>query len=605
MKCTSRGKTADAQLPMTDNRNPSLVARIWPFAMLFVLCLMPAPSFGADRTGTTVFPLLKIGQGPRAAAMGESFTGLADDASAIYWNPAGLSQLTRHELSLSHQQWFAGIKDEIAHAVVPFGPGAIGLGLLYSGEPDVQYWDDQRLEFATFNAWSSVLTAGYGLRLADNYRLGATITGVYEYLREDRGIGGAVDVGFVCLPVAGLGIGVAARHLGTMSFGTGFEPLPMEIAAGATYALGKFKTTLDAVIPLLDNDPSLRAGIEYSPASVLAIRLGYRTGPVDLAALGLLSGLTGGVGLTVGGIGLDYAFTPYGELGMTHRIGLRTAIAPPAFGSQTIIVLDADTKMRLVANLAVTGVIDTTATTDEIELTPRKPGRLLVRAARADYKPEVDTFPVTLGSNRVDTMLLRELESSLAGTIYDAKTRQPIGGTLTYFRWPAHDEPRTTISVPAPPGTFAIEALRAGTYVLDAAGPNKAYLPQSCTLEIPPGLATRRDFYLWRKTDFLVLDGVNFETGKADILQIFYGVLDRAGQILKQTPAITKVELAGHTDPRDSNTIEAVRRYLISKWGIAPERLVAKGYADSQPISTNATPEGMARNRRTELRIIE
>jgi chemotaxis protein MotB len=46
-----------------------------------------------------------------------------------------------------------------------------------------------------------------------------------------------------------------------------------------------------------------------------------------------------------------------------------------------------------------------------------------------------------------------------------------------------------------------------------------------------------------------------------------------------------------------------VRQYLVEKWGIAPERLTAHGYADTQPIAPNNTEEGMARNRRTEFRI--
>ncbi|HTW90477.1 MAG TPA: OmpA family protein, partial [bacterium] len=48
---------------------------------------------------------------------------------------------------------------------------------------------------------------------------------------------------------------------------------------------------------------------------------------------------------------------------------------------------------------------------------------------------------------------------------------------------------------------------------------------------------------------------------------------------------------------------DAVRQYLITKWGIAPERLTAHGYGDTQPIAPNTTEEGMAKNRRTEFRI--
>ena len=46
-----------------------------------------------------------------------------------------------------------------------------------------------------------------------------------------------------------------------------------------------------------------------------------------------------------------------------------------------------------------------------------------------------------------------------------------------------------------------------------------------------------------------------------------------------------------------------VRTYLLKK-GIAQERVIAKGYGDTQPIADNDTPEGKQKNRRTEVRII-
>jgi outer membrane protein OmpA-like peptidoglycan-associated protein len=563
--------------------------------------------------GTAVFPLLKIGQGCRASAMGESFTGLADDASAVYWNPAGLGQLESRQFALSHQEWFAGIKDEVGHAALPLGPGALGLGLVYSGEPDVRYWDAAQQRFQTFNAWSTMVTAGYGWQLSNKYGLGAAITGLCQDLSLEHGVGGVVDVGAFGRPAQGLGVGLVARHLGAMTYSDGFKRLPMEFAAGAAYSLGRFNMTLDAVLPALDNPPNFRAGIEFLPVKSVALRLGYRTGPVDLSSLGYWTGLSGGIGVTVGYFGLDYAFVPYGELGLTHRVGLRLVVPPPTLGSLTVIVLDADTRVRLEANLAATGVLDTTATASVLALTQVKPGQVVVRASLTGYEPQIGTFHVVAGKSLEDTLLLKRMLSSIAGTIFDAKTKMPIGGTLAY-RGPKSGK----LSVAANPGSFTIEAVPDGKYVLDASGPSTVYLPQSCTLDVPPGQNVKRDFYLWRKSDFLVLEGVNFETGKADILPAFFPVLDRVGEILRQTANIKKVELAGHTDPRDIKTsefpsnlelsqarAEAVRKYLVEKWGIAPERLTAKGYASTQPVAPNTTLEGMAKNRRTELRIIE
>ncbi|MCX6844275.1 MAG: OmpA family protein, partial [candidate division WOR-3 bacterium] len=48
---------------------------------------------------------------------------------------------------------------------------------------------------------------------------------------------------------------------------------------------------------------------------------------------------------------------------------------------------------------------------------------------------------------------------------------------------------------------------------------------------------------------------------------------------------------------------EAVKQYLVAKFVIAPERLTAHGYADTQPIAPNDNEEGMAKNRRTEFRV--
>jgi outer membrane protein OmpA-like peptidoglycan-associated protein len=71
-----------------------------------------------------------------------------------------------------------------------------------------------------------------------------------------------------------------------------------------------------------------------------------------------------------------------------------------------------------------------------------------------------------------------------------------------------------------------------------------------------------------------------------------------------------KVEIEGHTDASGSEAhnlklsqqrAESVRDYLVSK-GVEASRLVAKGYGESQPIADNDSPEGMAKNRRVELK---
>src|SRR5262249_47352684 len=76
-------------------------------------------AFGSDEVGTSGAAFLKIGPGARPAAMGEAFTGVADDIHAIYYNPAGLALLKKPELTAMHMQWFQSINYEFAAFAYP------------------------------------------------------------------------------------------------------------------------------------------------------------------------------------------------------------------------------------------------------------------------------------------------------------------------------------------------------------------------------------------------------------------------------------------------------------------------------------------------------
>lgn len=579
--------------------------------------------FGAGRTGTTVLPLLKAGQGVRAAAVGEAFTSIAGDASSVFWNPAGLAEVDGYQLALSHHEWFTGIRDEVLHGAAKLGAGGAGLGLVYSGEAGIESWSELNEPGDTFGTWDGVLSAGYGLKFAGKHRLGAAVKLVTEDLHIAQGWGAGLDIGFQSrvlefqqeeVSIGRLDAGLALRHLGGMWFESGMEWLPVELAAGCSYTLRRLLAALDIVLPV-DNSPNLRLGLEYLPAENVALRLGYRTGPQSLAQLGALGGLCAGLGFVTGSLGVDYSFSPYGELGMVHRLGLwfgGVPARPATTGSLHIRVLDATAREPLEAVISLSGTADTSVSTSELHLDGILPGTVIARAVRADYEPVTDTFRILAGRRTTALLLMSRLRrGEISGRVYDAGTREPVSARIVY-RGPAFGEE----PVPAS-GEYRLRDLPPGEYRLGISGPSEEYLPQSCTLRVSGGEKLQRDFHLARRRQTIVLEGINFETGRADILPQFEPVLNRAGEILRNTPQI-RVELAGHTDPREINTrefpsnwelsqarAEAVRRYLIERFQIAPERLTARGYADTQPIAPNDSPEGMARNRRTEFRVLE
>ncbi|MCI0330756.1 MAG: OmpA family protein [candidate division Zixibacteria bacterium] len=110
----------------------------------------------------------------------------------------------------------------------------------------------------------------------------------------------------------------------------------------------------------------------------------------------------------------------------------------------------------------------------------------------------------------------------------------------------------------------------------------------------------------------LVLKGVNFQTGKAVLLDASKTVLDEVAISLMAHPEV-KVEVGGHTDATGSDAhnlnlseqrATAVRNYLVEK-GVKAENLFVKGYGETTPIADNKTVSGRAQNRRVELKRVQ
>jgi OmpA-OmpF porin, OOP family len=106
---------------------------------------------------------------------------------------------------------------------------------------------------------------------------------------------------------------------------------------------------------------------------------------------------------------------------------------------------------------------------------------------------------------------------------------------------------------------------------------------------------------------------VQFETGSAVLKKESESLLDEVAKALSDHPEVKKVRVEGHTDSRAGDAYnkglskrraQAVREYLVGK-GIAPKRLVARGYGEEKPIADNDSEEGRFKNRRVEFTILE
>lgn len=109
-----------------------------------------------------------------------------------------------------------------------------------------------------------------------------------------------------------------------------------------------------------------------------------------------------------------------------------------------------------------------------------------------------------------------------------------------------------------------------------------------------------------------ILEKVFFATGKADIGERSFSLLSQVAAVLRANPQIRAVRVEGHTDSvgnGDSNRelsqrrADAVRAFLLNK-GVAPTRLLARGFGDTQPIADNGSRAGRDQNRRVEFKIV-
>ncbi|MDH5670673.1 MAG: OmpA family protein [Myxococcales bacterium] len=118
---------------------------------------------------------------------------------------------------------------------------------------------------------------------------------------------------------------------------------------------------------------------------------------------------------------------------------------------------------------------------------------------------------------------------------------------------------------------------------------------------------------VYREGELMVFGAITFDSGQDTILEESFPVLDMAAQVLKDHPEITKVRVDGHTDSiggdRDNLQLSdrraaAVKRYLNEK-GIAAERLESQGFGETEPVDSNATALGRAKNRRVAFTMLE
>ncbi|MDI6642265.1 MAG: PorV/PorQ family protein, partial [Elusimicrobiota bacterium] len=321
--------------------------------LLLTACYLLLTTYSFAGEGTSTGNFLKIGIGARAIALGEAFTAVSDDVTSVYWNPAGLAQLDLYEVSLMHNKWVENINYQFAGYAIPirekvvegFSPskhyGVLGISAYYlSMSPIKGYYGaetpgSEGMESSQkLTAYDFATALSYGRQIVGKHSkygsqlfAGTTLKFINKKLADKTASGAAADLSVLYLPpwsvLSGgrLRFGLNIKNIGTgLTFEKEPSPFPVDVKFGSAYTRDLFGNNFVFAVDYSRATNSVSVGAEYPLWDLIVLRAGYK-----ISGFGkhLDSGLRAGLGLGTRHIRFDYAFTPFGLLGETHRFSLQ------------------------------------------------------------------------------------------------------------------------------------------------------------------------------------------------------------------------------------------------------------------------------------------
>jgi long-subunit fatty acid transport protein len=311
-----------------------------------------------SKRGTTAAPFLSIGQGARALSMGSAFVAIADDPSAMYWNPAGIASLPGVNLMVDHTYWLADIQYDFIGATVNVGNfGTLGVNLTISNIEDMKVTTVEQQEGTNeiFGVTDMAVGVSYAMNLTDNFALGFNPKIIYQKIWKMSATGIALDMGVKYrTPFDGVILAMSISNFGSKMQMQGnnlailYDPdanttgnngkipanvateqweLPLNFRVGLSYQIpmdvfGTLSLAVDALHPS-DNYESVNIGAEYAFDDMLYFRGGWKS-------LGLVEAedrFTLGCGVkqfVFGNIkfSVDYAYQDFARLKNAQKISL-------------------------------------------------------------------------------------------------------------------------------------------------------------------------------------------------------------------------------------------------------------------------------------------
>jgi hypothetical protein len=290
--------------------------------LLIALCL-PLPVLALGGAGVAAGDFLEVPVGARSMAMGGATGSVPGDISALFRNPALLAGESGQRLYFGHQEWYQGLQHESALLGLSL-PGRLGSAAVharYLHLAPLPAYDASLEQVGEVDVYDLAVGLTWARRFARRVDLGVSVHNVQEYLAGAVGRGWAWDLGLGVV-ASGFYWSAAARNLGA---GLDYEGEHFELEQEYSLGAARYLPAMNTIVSMELRQPqywgaSVRGGAETLVGERLLLRAGYAyTTELDDAP-GLPSF---GLGVRLGGMGLDYSFQSQQHLGEVHSLGVR------------------------------------------------------------------------------------------------------------------------------------------------------------------------------------------------------------------------------------------------------------------------------------------
>lgn len=328
--------------------------------IFFMASLSQAGLFGSlSKSGTTAAQFLKIPVGARAIGMGGAYVALSNDASAIFWNPGGLANISGNgTVSFAHTKWLAETSFNFAVAVINIDNfGSLGISFTSLSMPDMEVRDEFNPEGTGefFSAGDLALGLSYARKLTDRFSLGFTAKYVHQQIWHmtastiafDIGMKFQTDLDWLVLGISVSNFGPKLQYTGKDVFvNYDYNPdewgdsenifanlqtdeweLPLIFRVGLAFKIlegesHQMITSVEARHPN-DNTENISIGLEYGFRERFFLRGGYQA----LFEEDSEKGFTAGAGFVYYlsptlPLLLDYAYADWSRLTQVHRFSV-------------------------------------------------------------------------------------------------------------------------------------------------------------------------------------------------------------------------------------------------------------------------------------------